>query len=71
MNVVKAKEEWKNFGVGGMIFIWTTQSYYLKVTLNYYFQLYYCSQEKTTTRTLEGCKLIGVHIGVYKPYYCL
>ena len=71
MNVVKAKEEWKNFGVGGMIFIWTTQSYYLKVTLNYYFQLYYCSQEKTTTRTHEGSKLIGVHIGVYRPYYCL
>ena len=54
MTVAKAKEEWKNFGVGGMIFIWTTQSYYLKVTLNYYFQLYYCSQEKTTTRTHEG-----------------
>ena len=71
MIVVKAKEEWKNFGVGGMIFIWTTQSYYLKVTLNYYFQLYYCSQEKTTTRTHEGNRLLGVHIGVYQPYYCL
>jgi len=26
---------------------------------------------KTTTRTHEGSKLIGVHIGVYQPYYCL
>jgi len=30
----------------------------------------YRTQEKTTIRTHEG-KFLGVHIGVYKPYYCL
>ena len=28
---------------------------------------WYWPQEKTTTRTHEGSKLIGVHIGVYQP----
>ena len=67
MNVAKAKEEWNNFKSRWNYMSMGYIKFFFKNHMEKLISAMGLNARKTTTRTHEGSKLIGVYIGVYQP----
>jgi len=67
MTVAKAKEEWNNFMSRWNYMSMGYIKFFFKSLIELLISAMESSARKTTTRTHEGSKLLGAHIGVYQP----